>query len=256
MEKLKEILKDRNVWIVIILVAFVIVFIIAIRKYNRDIEQESNYSKIKRDAIKDKVTEKEQELNNYMRKLWSDNAYWTRNYIISYLSGGKDVRESATRLLKNQEQIGRAMGMWYGKEAGKRITLLLQKNGVSFGDMLSAMVGKKKNDAIVAEKRWNDNTESLASYLNSLNPKFDKTDITSQFKKYNDLMTTQAIARYRGKHATEINTFDKTSDYSMYDLADTISKGIVAQFPEKFDREPVEEKAPAPTPAKTSETKK
>lgn len=240
MEQLNEIFKKRNFWLVILLIAFVIILIIAVNKYNKKKEQEKRESEIKRKALENKVTEKEQELNNYMRKLWGDNAYWMRNYTISYLSGGKDVRENASRLLKNQDQIGRAMGMWYNKDAGKKISELLQKNMVAFGDMLSAMVNKKRNEAIVAEKRWNDNTDSLASYLSSINPGFDKIELSQELKKYNELMTTLAINRYRGKHASEINSFEKAYNRATNDIADVITKGIVKQFPEKFDREPIE----------------
>lgn len=252
MEQIKEIFKKRNVWLVILLIAFVIVLVIAIKKYNQKKEQEKREAEIKRKALENKVTEKEQELNQYMRKLWGDNAHWMRNYIISYMGGGKDVRESAGRLLKNQEQIGRAMGMWYGKDVGKKIIEMLQKNMVAFGDMLSAMVNKKRNDAIVAEKRWSDNTDSLASYLSSINPRFDKIELSQHLKKYNELMTTQAINRYRGKHASEINSFDKAYNQANFDIADTITKGIVQQFPEKFDREPSEVE---PVSSKEVETK-
>ncbi len=238
MEHLKEILKSRNVWLILLLVMFVVIFIIAITNYNRKKEQEEREVRIRRESQRDKVTEKELELNRYMRKLWADNAYWMRNYIVSYITGSKDMNQSAKRLLKNQEQIGRAMGMWYGKDSGKKIMDLLQKNMVAFGDMLSGMLTRKKNDAIVAEKRWHANTESLTSFLNSLNPKLDKTVMTGHMKKYNELMTKQAITRFRGQHEVEINTFDKAYHHSMYELADTITKAIVGQFPEKFDREP------------------
>jgi hypothetical protein len=240
MEQLKELFKKRNVWLVILLIAFVIIIIIAVNKYNQKKEQEKREAEIKRKASENKVTEKEQELSNYMRKLWGDNATWMRNYIVSYLNGAKDIRESASRLLKNQEQIGRAMGMWYGKDTGKKVASMLQKNMVAFGDMLSAMLNKKKNEAIVAEKRWNDNTDSLASYLSSINPRFDKVELSQNLKKYNELMTTQAINRFRGKHASEINSFDKAYNHATFDVADTLTKGIVYQFPEKFDREPTE----------------
>ena len=65
-------------------------------------------------------------------------------------------------------------------------------------------------------------------------------------------MTTQAINRYRGKHASEINSFDKAYNQANFDIADTITKGIVQQFPEKFDREPSEVE---PVSSKEVETK-
>lgn len=232
---MNDILKNRTFWLILLLVAFIVILMVAIRKHNIRNEQVAHDEKITKAALKDKITEKEQELSLYNRKLWGDNAYWMRNYIVSYINGSKDIPESAQRLLKNQEQIGRGMGMWYGKEVEKKIITMLHKNMVAFGDMLAAMLNKKKNEAIMSEKRWDDNTESIVSYLSTINPKLDKSEMTKKMKKYNEMMTTQAISRFKGKHSAEIGTFDKAYDYAIFDLADTITKGIVEQFPDKFD---------------------
>ncbi len=48
---------------------------------------------------------------------------------------------------------------------------------------------------------------------------------------------TQAMAKIKRKHEEEIEAFDKAYNHSMYDLADYLSNGIVANSPEKFDKD-------------------
>jgi hypothetical protein len=44
-----------------------------------------------------------------MRKLWSDHVIWTRQYIVAAIDGSPDANAAATRLLKNQDDIGGAV---------------------------------------------------------------------------------------------------------------------------------------------------
>src|SRR4029079_10454218 len=61
-----------------------------------------------------------------MRKLWTDHVVWTRDYIIAELADRPDVTTAAKRLMKNQEDIGAAIGKFYGASAGKQLTTLLK----------------------------------------------------------------------------------------------------------------------------------
>lgn len=236
MEKLKEIFKQRTTWLIILLLAAAILFYVFITKRSKEDEQSKFAEQIKADALKDKITEKEQELNQYMRKLWAENAFWTRNYIISYMADGNDIKDVAKRLLKNQDQISRALGLWYGDESGSKISKLLGKNTTAFGDTMMEMKRQNKNGAIVAEKKWQDTTDELVSYLSNLNEHFNKSDMSHNFKKMNEMTITQAMARYRKQHDNEIKSFDKTYNHAIYDVSDSITKGIVSQYPDKFDK--------------------
>ncbi len=238
MEKLKELFKSRNFWLIVLIVIFIIVFIIYARKRKAEKEQVNFAKKVKDEAVKDKVTEKEKELNLYLRKLWGEHASWTDNYIKSYLSGSKDVNDVTRRLLKNQEQIGRSLGMWYGDKNGLKIGDLLKNQLISFGDMLSAMVGKDKQKAIMSEKRWHDNTDKLVDFLVSINPKWNRTEMSQHFKKYNESITGIAGNRIKRRHQEEIKSFDSANNIAMYDIADFMTNGIVKQHPEHFDKDP------------------
>lgn len=238
MEKLKELMKSRNFWLVFLIVMFVIIFIIYIRKRGRQKEQSKFAEEIKKDAIKDKITEKEQELNQYLRKLWAEHAFWMRQYVISYFNGHTDVTETTKRLLKNQDQIGRSLGMWYGEKNGAQIAEIMKLQLIAFGDMLNGMVSKDKNISVVAEKKWHDSTEKLVDFLIGLNGKWGRVELSQHLKRYNEMMTNMAINRFRKKHNDEINSFDKAYTHAMNDVADVLTNGIVRQHPEQFDKLP------------------
>src|ERR1051325_9478434 len=57
-----------------------------------------------------------------MRKLWSDHVIWTRDYIVAAVDDRPDAQAAAGRLMKNQEDIGAAVGSIYGKSAGDQLT--------------------------------------------------------------------------------------------------------------------------------------
>jgi hypothetical protein len=44
-----------------------------------------------------------------MRKLWTDHVVWTREYIVAAVAGTPDAQPAASRLMKNQEDIGAAV---------------------------------------------------------------------------------------------------------------------------------------------------
>ena len=236
MEKFKEMIKNRNFWLVFLVIVFVIIFVIFIRRRKREKEQVNFAETVRKDAVKDKITEKEQELNQYLRKLWAEHAFWMRQYVISYLNGSSDVNDTTRRLLKNQEQIGRAIGLWYGEKNGKKIGELMTTQLVAFGDMLNAMRTRDKNASVVAEKKWHGATEALVDFLVELNAKWGRVELGQHFKHYNEMITNMSIHRFRKKHNDEIGSFDKAYTHAMNDIADVLTKGIVKQHPEQFDK--------------------
>ena len=55
-----------------------------------------------------------------MRKLWEDHVTWTRLYIVNALAGLPSKDATAQRLLRNQTDIGNAVGLFYGAAAGEK----------------------------------------------------------------------------------------------------------------------------------------
>ena len=73
-----------------------------------------------------------------MRKLWSDHVIWTREYIVAAIDGSPDAKAAATRLLKNQDDIGGAVAGFYGKDAGDKLAGLLKQHIMIAVDLIAA----------------------------------------------------------------------------------------------------------------------
>lgn len=57
--------------------------------------------------------------------LWSDHVIWTRDYIVAATTDHPSAQAALDRLIKNQEEIGKAIVPYYGIVAGNRLTALL-----------------------------------------------------------------------------------------------------------------------------------
>jgi hypothetical protein len=63
---------------------------------------------------------------------------WTRDYIIAAVGDQPDAKGAATRLMKNQEDIGNAEATFYGAPAGQRLTTLLKEHITIAVDLIKA----------------------------------------------------------------------------------------------------------------------
>ena len=73
-------------------------------------------------------SQKEIDMQKGMRQLWTDHTVWTRLYIIESLNDSPATEAAATRLLKNQDDIGNAIRPLYGDAAGTQLTAKLKEH--------------------------------------------------------------------------------------------------------------------------------
>jgi hypothetical protein len=105
-----------------------------------------------------------------MRKLWEDHVTWTRLAIVSYIDDLPDLDATVDRLLLNQKDIGDAIAPYYGREAGDRLTAILNDHISGAVDLLAAA---KASDGVALETAnaaWYRNGNQLADFLSSANP--------------------------------------------------------------------------------------
>ena len=77
-------------------------------------------------------------LRENMRKLWTDHVVWTREYIVAAANSDAGAKAAADRLMRNQEQIGSAVGSYYGAAAGDSVTALLKSHISIAVDLVAA----------------------------------------------------------------------------------------------------------------------
>ena len=172
-----------------------------------------------------------------VRKLWEDHITWTRVYIISALAGLPETDTAAQRLLQNQVDLGNAIKPFYGDQAGEQLTSLLKDHILIAADLLAAAKSgdtAKFNDT---NKRWYENANQIAAFLNSANPdNWSLDDMQSMMKSHLDLTLEEATARLNGDWSGDVAAYDKVHDEILH-MADMLTDGIIQQFPKNFSHQ-------------------
>ncbi len=169
-----------------------------------------------------------------MRNLWSDHVAYTRLFIVSAAAGSADKDATTQRLLQNQTDIGNAVSSFYGAEAGKKLTALLKDHIVIAASIVTA--AKAGDNAKVASenKRWRDNATEIARFLHGANPKhWPEATLQSAMFMHLDQTLSEASNQLKGNYAASIKDYDRAMAHMLM-VADTLSDGIVKQFPAKF----------------------
>lgn len=179
------------------------------------------------------ISEQRCSLRTAMRKLWSDHVWWTRNYLIVAIANTPDLKATTERLLQNQEDIGTAIVPYYGKEAGEQLTKLLKEHILIAADVVAAAKAQKTAQLKDADAKWHVNADAIASFLSGANPHWPYDAIKDMMYEHLKLTTQEAVARLKQDWKTDIETFEKVFDEIMM-MADSLTVGIVKQFPEKF----------------------
>ena len=170
-----------------------------------------------------------------MRKLWEDHVTWTRLAIVSFVDDLSDLEPTVARLLQNQSDIGDAIKPYYGNHAGDRLTKLLEGHINGAVDLLSAAKAGNQHQVKKASAAWYRNGNQVADFLSGANPdNWPREEMRSMMRTHLDQTLAEATLRLEGDHEAEIRTYDELHVHIL-EMADVLSDGIVAQFPEEFE---------------------
>jgi hypothetical protein len=172
--------------------------------------------------------------HDQMRKLWEDHITWTRLAIVSFAGDLPDFEATAARLLQNQVDIGDAIKPYYGAEAGQQLTALLQEHITGAVALLEAAKAGDESALTQAKDAWYRNGEEIARFLNQANPRNWKLGaLKSMMKAHLDQTLKEASDRLAGDFSADIRDYEAIHRHIL-EMADTLSGGIIAQFPQRF----------------------
>jgi hypothetical protein len=177
------------------------------------------------------------DFRNAMRLLWEDHISWTRLYIVSALADLPDKGPVAERLLRNQDDIGNAIKPFYGEAAGNSLAQLLKEHILGADALLSAAKAGDNAAIETARAGWYANADEIAAFLAGANPAWPRDQIASTMKMHLDLTLEEALARLKGDWAADAVAYDKIHQHILA-MADVLSDGIMAQFPDRFSAAP------------------
>ena len=175
-----------------------------------------------------------QSLKLALRRLWSDHVIWTREYVVAAVAGTPDAGAAATRLLKNQEDIGNAVVPVYGPAAGKALTDLLKQHIMIAVDLIKAAKSGDTASFEENDRKWTSNAEEIAALLSGANPhNWPKADVTDLLMQHLNLTKSEVVARLKGEWTDDVEAFDQIFT-EILTVSDVLADGIVRQFPDKF----------------------
>ncbi|HET8614847.1 MAG TPA: hypothetical protein VFL94_04915 [Actinomycetales bacterium] len=178
-------------------------------------------------------TAAQQAFHDQMRKLWEDHVTWTRLAIVEFADGSAGFPETATRLLRNQDDIGDAVKPFYGKAAGDQLSALLHDHITIAVEVMQAA---KSGDTVAfddAKNRWYANANDIADFLAKANPRFwPKALMRDDMRVHLDQTLTEAADELSGDYAGSVAEYDEVHAHIL-DMADMLSAGIIGQFPHR-----------------------
>lgn len=172
-------------------------------------------------------------LKEGLRRLWADHVIWTRDYVVAAIADSPDADAVATRLLKNQEDIGNAIVPFYGEEAGEGLTDLLKQHIMIAVELIDAAKGGDDEKFADSDRKWDQNAAEIASFLSNANPNWPERDVVDLLNQHLVLTKEEAVARLEQRWEDDIEAFDQIFT-EILTVSDVLAAGIVKQFPEKF----------------------
>ena len=172
-------------------------------------------------------------LRQDMRKLWTDHVVWTRDYIVAAVGDQPDAQAAASRLMKNQEDIGAAVASFYGKSAGDQLTTLLKEHISIAVDIITHAKAGDKAAQQQAAARWKQNADAIAAFLSNANPNWPRTTLADMMNRHLSTTTDEVGARLTKNWDADVRAYDAVYNHILL-MADALSDGIIKQFPAKF----------------------
>jgi hypothetical protein len=169
-----------------------------------------------------------------MRRLWEDHGTYTRFVIDSFVAGTPALKAYEVRLLANQTAIGNAVKPYYGAAGGAKLTQLLRGHILGAVGVLQAAKSGNAKALGRAKAAWYANGNQIADFLSKANPaNWPRAAVRTMMRTHLDQVIQQAVDQLTHKPGASVRDYDTYIDHIM-DMADTLSSGIIKQFPSRF----------------------
>jgi hypothetical protein len=129
---------------------------------------------------------------------------------------------------------GNAIKPYYGRTAGNRPTALLKEHILGAVALLQAAKSGDQTQIATASTAWYANANQIADFLHAANPDaWSRTTMRAMMKTHLDQTLAEAQHRLQGNFAADIRDYDAVHRHIL-EMADTLSTGIMRQFPKRF----------------------
>lgn len=179
------------------------------------------------------ISQAQLDLSNQLRSLWVDQIMWGTlaiNDIIYNLPGMDFVNE---RLIQNADDFTRALIPYYGEESMAELRSLIEDFIITMIEYYMAYNAGNANVIRDVESKLRANVNRIITFLTSINPYLSRAELETLYNEYIDATKSQ-IANFHNKDFNAANVdYDRIKN-SIFAISDTLVRGIVNQFPDRF----------------------
>lgn len=144
-----------------------------------------------------------------------------------------DLNANTVRLLRNATDMGNLLEPFYGNRVAKRFSNLIRDHLVIAAELVQALKAGKQRAVADLRRRWFANGEEIVNFLGKINPFISEENFRESFFEHLDLTIQEAEFILQGSSPKSIAVYEKIEAGAL-EMADTITKAIVRQFPRKF----------------------
>lgn len=172
-------------------------------------------------------------LYSAMRTLWGQHMFWTYATVVEFADASPALGATMARLQRNQDDLGNAIKPYYGDDAGNKLAELLHTHISQAVPVLEAAKAGDKPALNKSVEAWHVNAREIADFLAGANPNWPQDALRDMMKAHIDTTVAYAGAVIGQNYPDAITTFNEAEAHMLH-MADVLSRGIIAQFPDKF----------------------
>lgn len=100
-------------------------------------------------------------------------------------------------------------------------------------ELVKAALAGNQMKAATIEKKWYDNADDIAEFLNSINPYLTKEKVRKMFYEHLALTKMEVICMITMNFKEDVSVYDRIEAEAL-EMADAITVSIIKQFPSMF----------------------
>lgn len=174
------------------------------------------------------------ELREALRDLWVGHVFWVRNVALATRMGDEAAAKVAEEnVVKNARAIADAIIPVYGKPAADKLFGLLAGHYGAVKEYMTAAYAADKAGKDAAVEKIKANATEIAGFLSSANPNLPKETLVSLLFAHGGHHMAQIDAFAAKDYVAEARVWSAMNEHMLM-IADALGRGIVKQFPTKF----------------------
>lgn len=164
-------------------------------------------------------------------RYWYDHVIYTRNAIISLMANGDDINDVATRLIKNQDDIGKLFRDFYPSDKVDNLVFLLKEHIEQASAIIKAIMEDQDISDLVTQ--WENNCQMILDQLIEFNPYLKQSNLSTLWNEHLALTINEIKFRQNKNWSSDMLNFDKILD-NISEISTILANGVVDQFPLYF----------------------